>query len=104
MWCQTICGLFYENKSESKHDSEIRIAQDFDETSQDAEEKMSKSNDKMDQDGNESDSSDETTPETTNKNDARLLEQVISKLKSRFKARIILQETLITLSNYNNKK
>lgn len=113
MWCQTICGLLYENKSERKLNSELRITNDLNETESNeeaqAEDKMNtsgKSNDKMEQDGDESetDSGDDATSEASKKNDARLLEQVFSRLKSRFKARITLQETLNTLSNQNSCK
>ncbi len=95
-WCQYLCGLYYDNKFD-RH-SLISSSQ-----SVSKKDDQNKSSDDMKDDvemaadnNNETNSSDQTNE----KNDSKLFEQIMNKLKFRFRSRIILQETLNSLSNF----
>jgi len=103
MWCQTICGLFYENKSSDS--SNKSLSYDNETATNDEKMEVSKSLPDKQLVDNEQESSDiESTEEVNlnlnnkNKNESKLLEQVVNRLKSRSKARIVLQETINSLS------
>ena len=116
-WCQILCGLFYENKfdrhnliystqstsagrrnvqeelSENKRDnqSEQKMITNVDSTSS-----VEKSEKEMETD-EKNEELDIDLKESSN-NDTKLFEKIINKLKLRFKARVMLQETLNSLS------
>ena len=95
MWCQTVCGLLYENKTvQAKVNSAQDQKSDMDSDSPKSQDDQEESNDSNE---NESESiAGETNMGT--RNEAKFLEQTISRLKCRFKARCILQETVNSLS------
>jgi hypothetical protein len=95
-WCQYLCGLYYDNK----FDRHTLISSSQSTISK--KDEQNKSSDEMKDDvemtdnNNENDSSDQTN----DRNDSKLFEQIMNKLKFRFKSRVILQETLNSLSNF----
>ncbi len=111
MWCQTVCGLFYENKTLNSNKSPRTVSCDETTTTTTNDEKMEVSklqtdkqlDNEMNEENNASDSeSSEEVNLNLNKkhNESKLLEQIVNRLKYRFKARIILQETINSLSKY----
>jgi len=101
MWCQTICGLLYENKTaknrvNTPQDEKLDLDSDSPKSSDEKIDEQEESNET-----NENES--ESIAGEANlgvKNEAKFLEQIISRLKSRFKARYILQDTINSLSNF----
>ena len=111
-WCQMLCGLFYETKSDRK----MMIVNDrIKESSNEPETHLEKSIAMNDEDINRTDSStvemedeDAQSSESNeiddlaevDQNETKLFEQIINRLKTRFKARLVLQETINSLSNF----
>lgn len=80
-WCQILCGLYYINESDVKHKEVISKV------------------DEMDEDEIDEIDGDIFTYAATNsnKNEAKILPKVLHNLKSRFKSRLTLQETINSL-------
>ena len=115
-WCQILCGLFFENKFDrhnfmhstqstfaerTKHQEEIndKRTKQSDEkmvTNDDSTTGLEKSDKEMDID--EKNEEVESDLKESSSNDTKLFEKIINQLKSRFKARVMLQETLNSLS------
>jgi len=116
-WCQILCGLFYENKFERlhfiystqsttascrKHQEELndnKINEEKMITNEESTSVLEKSEKEMETD-EKNENIDAELKESSN-SDTKLFEKIISKLKSRFKARVMLQETLNSLSKIN---
>jgi hypothetical protein len=80
-WCQILCGLYYINESDIKHKEVISKV------------------DEMDEDEIDGDIFSYATT-NSNRNEAKILHKVLHNLKSRFKARLTLQETINSLSKH----
>lgn len=113
-WCQILCGLYYINESDIKHKERL--------TKDDSKEKINEFNngsgDGMsdeaiggikleDMEEEEIDEIDNNSGDiftyaatSSNKNEAKILQKVLHNLKSRFKSRVILQETINSLSKF----
>ncbi len=92
------------NESDIKH-KEISKEQDLNTSS-----KKNETNGKLDEMEEDEDDFDNNTNDiftyaatSSNKNEAKILQKILLKLKSRFKSRVVLQETVNSLSNLNTK-
>lgn len=123
-WCQMLCGLYYENKSDResliyksiiKSESSPKLAENDSESDRmmindSNEEKMkeeqslaNKSSENMEINGNEEgEDGEELTNNESELNESKIFEHIITRLKSRFKARIFLQESINSLSKKIN--
>lgn len=112
-WCQILCGLYYENKSDrhalissslTGNINEASTSHQNDSKSSDLDESMTLCDEGSSETDNrkgaskEIDQDEDESLDSGYLNETKIFEQIINRLKSRFKARITLQETINSLS------
>lgn len=93
-WCQILCGLFFDNKL----DRQGMIATSMVNTKPHLNEEESLDDNMIVDDEKSERTEDENTMPSNYLNDTKIFEQIINRLKSRFKAKITLQEAITSLS------
>lgn len=117
-WCQILCGLFYENKQDRQEliypasqglehvpidqsDMNNGLSKQPIDASESSMKKQTNGKEQAGQPDNEIDEEDELMNPLENQqhlSETKLFERIINRLKSRFKARICLQEIINQLS------
>lgn len=112
-WAQILCGLFYENKFDRQSliyasapaSSNVNVMMEEENGSKatidESTKPMDTSNGKKDKDSEAQDEEENEQNELADvnrQNDTKMFELIINRLKSRFKARITLQEAINSLS------
>jgi len=113
-WCQILCGLYYGNKSGKTNSTLSNSINDFqmkEQSKVDGSEKINgKASNQMEEEMEVSDEEieDENTDfedldliDLKNQNESKLIVQVLNRLKSRFKARVVLQKAIDSTKNSN---
>ena len=106
-WCQILCGMYYGSKSESKSNQTTEIHDYITEKKLNGKGSNEKdqNSDKIEidqSDESDVDDDEDDNDSTKNQNESKLIVQIMNRLKSRFKARVILQKTLSSTKNSTN--
>ena len=111
-WSQILCGLYYENKSDPgslinfiSNESQYRVSDTAgdDKSTREQDAKAKTAGDGKDEPMNTNeDEEDGVILGGRELNDTELFEHIINKIKSRFKARFALQETINALSKHSS--
>lgn len=113
-WCQILCGLYYGNKtgknsanSAASNSSEVNDYEMKGENKvngkssnqTDEEMEVSDVDEEDEDDDNEIDLEESDLLDLKNQNESKLIVQILNRLKSRFKARVVLQKTIDSTKN-----